>query len=95
MDIVSRGVNEANEFIISELLLKKPAHMLCPNPRAKTIIMARSPHNLRVTIIALLALSGRPAPNSFDTLVLSQCMILFVSICETEDKSVEFERKES
>ena len=72
MDIVSRGVKEANDFIITELSLKKPAQILCPNPRTKTINMARSPQSLRVTIIALLALSGWPAPNSFDTLVLSQ-----------------------
>ena len=61
---------EANDFIISELSLNKPAQMLCPKTRAKTSISASIPHSSRVTIIALLALSGWSAPNSFDTLVL-------------------------
>ena len=62
---------EVNERIISELSLKKPAHMLWPNPKAKTTTRARSPESLRETNIALLASAGRLAPNSFDTLVLS------------------------
>ena len=83
MDIARRGVIEANDFIIVELSLKKPAQTLCPNPSAKITIVARNTESFSVTAIALFAWSGRSAPKLFDTLVLSQ-WILFVSICRTK-----------
>lgn len=66
------GVIDANASMITGLSLKNPAHSLCPKDRAETTQIARTIVNLRVTIMALLALLGFPLPNSFDTLVLQE-----------------------
>lgn len=71
IDIMRKGVKEVNPLIIMELLLKKLAQMLWPKARPRSIIRARMIESFRVTIMAFLARLVFPAPNSFDTLVLS------------------------
>ena len=77
IEIARRGVKDANFFIISGLSLKKPAQKLCPNDRAETTKRARRTESFRVTAMALFARYIFTAPNSFDTLVLSQTYISF------------------
>ena len=72
IEIASRGVIEANSLTISELSLKKLAHILCPNAIAKTSLTPTRRESFRLTLMAFFARLGWPAPNSFDTLVLSQ-----------------------
>ena len=79
MEINSNGVREANLLIITELLLKKPAQILRPRYNAETTISPETTVSLRVTIMACLARSGFPAPNSFDTLVLQDPVGFFVA----------------
>lgn len=66
---------EENSSIIVMLLMKKLAQVLCPNASAKTTSRGRRTESLRVANMAVLALSKLPAPNSFETLVLSQSVI--------------------
>ena len=75
---------EAKACIITGLLLKNPAQMLWPNARRRTTERPRRNESRRVTNMACLALSGLPAPSSFDTLVLFKMVVSFVMILEGE-----------
>lgn len=70
IEMASKGVTEANSFLIVELSLKNWIQILWPNPSAKTKHNPRRRESFSVTLIACLARSGLPAPNSLDTLVL-------------------------
>jgi len=70
MEIIMSGVMAANSDTIVELLLKRLAHRLWPNPRSSTKEMARNTESFIVTDTAFLALSTFPAPISFATRVL-------------------------
>lgn len=65
-----RGVIEAYALIIVALPLKKPAQILCPNPKTRITRAARRIDSFSVTTIAFFALLIFPAPSSFETLVL-------------------------
>lgn len=84
MEMVRRGVMEAKACIITGLSLKKPTQMLWPKASRRTTVRARRTESRILTNMACLALSGLPAPNSFETLVLLLKVISFVMKCEGE-----------
>ena len=71
---------EANACIITGLSLKNPAQVLWPDAKRRTTVRPRRIESRRVTNMACLPFSGLPAPNSFDTLVLSKkvnCLVCY------------------
>lgn len=75
IEIVRNGTMEENSSLIVLLLMKKLDQVLWPNASAKTTSRGRRTESLRVANMAVLALSKLPAPNSFETLVLSESII--------------------
>lgn len=72
MEIKRKGVMEANWLIMEAVLVKKAAHMLCPNANATTTARARRMESLSETAMAVFAFLGFSAPSSLETLVLFQ-----------------------
>ena len=72
IEIASNGTMEEKLSVIVTLLLKKLAQVLWPKASAKTTSRGTRTASLRVTNMAVLALSRLPAPSSFETLVLLQ-----------------------